>query len=566
MEKRLILAMFLIFVTTMVWYWTMLPTSVERPPLEEQTPETVTQEEPKPAQLKDTEKEIPQELVENVIAETEVDTTASGVGDTAFDTTSDSRLILINTDTFRAQIDTRGAALVNWELKKFRGYIDGDRVQQLPLIPEKNNNRNLTFQLEVDGETVDFADVIFQTELDSLVISEGSEADTLDLITARGEQVVHVKYIFYENEYRFDYDITARNIDLAEKNIQFRWGSGLNFTEKSEKTDQQYLAGLVDQEGEILSFDHKKINKNDGLINEESYRWVGLKTHYFAFIASPLNTELNRVTFQSLEASPNIISATWQMPAETLDYIRHDFRIYFGPQDYNILQQYHRNWERIVDFGWDWIEPLSRFMLLIFTYLYQVFPNYGLVIVIFSALTKIVFYPLMQKQLKSMKAMQAVQPEMTELKEKFKDDPQKLNQEMIKLYQKHKINPLSGCLPILVQMPIFIALYNVLRTTIHLRDANFLWIADLSQNPDLSPIGVLLPLGMGGSMYLTQKMSSASADPRQKMLLYMMPVILTVFSFQWSTGLILYWFVNNILTMAQQFFINRAKDDETESD
>ncbi len=570
MEKRLILAMFLIFLTTMVWYMTLTP---NKPGDIESEPVLV--EEP----IKETEDAAPLAVdspssnawdapVETPKTEPTLATSSDSIftAPTAFDQLSPDRDIVIDTELYTAVFSTKGAVLKSWTLKEFRGYQNGDRVERLPLIPDNVTSRNLAFRLPIDGQMVDFSQVIFESDQDDVYLSRSeSNTDTLHFVARRGDQIVRVNYVLYDDKYSFGYDIDIQNVDLKDAVLEIQWNTGLNITEKDVKYDRQYIAGIGDQQGEVVDYSLKKIRKEDGLKVDESFRWVGVKTHYFAFIFSALNTDIRSVSFrasheENKDDKAPMISAVWRLPAETLLFNNQDFELYFGPQEYDILLEYHRNWEGVVDFGWDWIEPISRFMLLIFTFIHGFIPDYGLVIIIFALLIKVIFYPLMQKQLKSMQAMQAVQPQMTALKEKHKDSPDKLNKEMIKLYQEHKINPVSGCLPLFIQMPVFIALYNVLRTTIYIRDVEFLWILDLSQNPEISVIGALLPLAMGGSMFLQQKMSSSSEPTQQQqMMMYMMPVMFTFFSFQWSTGLILYWFIQNLTTIAQQYFINKKK-------
>lgn len=561
MEKRLILAMFLIFLTTMVWYMTITPPPKTPPPGSFQVTDEAVIEEDEQSQEVHAESapsgqagEVHQEPARSAPTESLL----------SFDTDSPGYDILVETGTMIVTFHTKGAVMTSCVLKDFKGYHNGERVEYLPLIPDDVTSKNLAVKFPVNGQQIDFSQVNFATNKDQINLTNGnSESDTLQFVAAWGDQRFIISYVFFPDKYSFEYDLNVENIELSNENFTIYWNTGLNNTEKDIKYDEAYVAGMSDQMGEVLTYDLKKINKQDGQLRENKlYRWVGVKTHYFAFIISALNTDIKTVGFQTQEEEVRV-GVDWSLPANTIQYNNHDFEIYLGPQDYNILKEYHRNWEKIVDFGWNWIEPLSRFMLLIFIGLYKVVPHYGMVIVIFSLLIKVIFYPLMQKQLKSMQAMQEVQPQMNALKEKYKDDPNKLNKEMIKLYQEHKINPVSGCLPLLIQMPIFIALYNVLRTTIYLRDASFLWIPDLSQNPEVTVLGVILPLAMGASMFLQQKMStSTAANQQQKMMMYMLPVVFTFFSFQWSTGLILYWFIQNLTTIMQQFFINKAKKKE----
>ena len=557
-ERRLILAMVLIMMTTMVWYLTLSPGQNPISPEKQVGTSENSLDVPGPKNQNNgqTEKVNPLSSFKNQVIEKE-DSLPN------FDSTSLGKDIYVKTDYVNGVINTKGAVLKSWELKKFRGYLFEKRVNTLELIPQDGNSTNLGFKLDLDDIDIDFSDINFIANADSIILNNEHPVDTLLFVANRGQQTVQVKYIFYHDKYSFIYDVDTYNVENENGNIEISWFSGLNTTERSMKIDLSHHSAIVNQEGEINRFDLSKIQKKSLISIDQPARWLGLSTQYFALIVSSLNADMNVIQFSGNE-NDNFVRASWQIPVKTLKYNRHDFEIYLGPQDYDLLQNYRHQWERIVNFGWNWIEPLSRFMLLIFTLIHNMVPDYGLVIVIFSLLIKIIFYPLMQKQLNSMQAMQAVQPQMAALKEKYGDDPARLNKEMIKLYQEHKINPLSGCLPLLIQMPIFIALYNVLRTTIHIRDASFLWLPDLSQNPDLTIIGAILPLAMGGSMYLQQKLSSTSVmTQQQKMMLYMMPVIFVVFSFQWSTGLILYWFIQNITTIIQQLIMNKMKPVES---
>jgi YidC/Oxa1 family membrane protein insertase len=192
---------------------------------------------------------------------------------------------------------------------------------------------------------------------------------------------------------------------------------------------------------------------------------------------------------------------------------------------------------------------------------HRVVPNYGLCIIILSVLVKAVFYPLSRKSVESMRDMQRLKPEMERLNEKFKDDPQKKNQATLELYKKHKVNPLGGCLPIVVQMPVFIALYNVLNSAVELRKAPFvLWIGDLSAPDRVGSVAGLpihiMPLIMAGTMVWQQKLTPT--DPRQAAMAYIMPIVMTVFFYAMPSGLVLYWTVMNLMAIGQQVWINRS--------
>jgi YidC/Oxa1 family membrane protein insertase len=205
-----------------------------------------------------------------------------------------------------------------------------------------------------------------------------------------------------------------------------------------------------------------------------------------------------------------------------------------------------------LDFGWFSIvaKPILWFLNLTNT----VTKNYGIDIIIVSILIKIIFLPLTQISMKSMKEMQKVQPEMTRLRETYKNDKARLQQEIMLLYKRRKINPMSGCLPMLIQIPVFIALYNALQNAIEMRHAHFFWwIKDLSAK---DPI-YITPIIMGATMVLQQKMTPTSADPTQAKMFMLMPIMFTFLFLSFPSGLVLYWLVNNVLSIAHQYYMNK---------
>lgn len=244
--------------------------------------------------------------------------------------------------------------------------------------------------------------------------------------------------------------------------------------------------------------------------------------------------------------------------------LQYDYLIYFGPKKISTLQEVGYDLERAINFGW--FDKLARPALFLLNFFYGFFGNYGVAIILVTVLIKIIFWPIAQKGLKSMKNMQKIQPKMAKLKEKYKNDSTRLNQEMMGLYKTYKVNPLGGCLPMLLQIPVFFALYKVLLQAIELRHAPFmLWITDLSA-PDRLWAGLNLPylgglpvltLLMGGSMFLQQRMTPSPADPTQAKIMMFLPVIFTFMFLNFASGLVLYWLVNNLLTIGQQYIINR---------
>jgi YidC/Oxa1 family membrane protein insertase len=232
--------------------------------------------------------------------------------------------------------------------------------------------------------------------------------------------------------------------------------------------------------------------------------------------------------------------------------IKVPYQIYLGPKEIDRLKGLGAGAENLVDFGWFTVvaKPLLWFLKLT----NNITGNFGIDIIILSILIKIIFIPLTQISMKSMKEMQKVQPEMNRLKEQYKNDKARLQQEIMLLYKRRKINPMSGCLPMVIQIPVFIALYNALQYTIEMRHAPFfLWIRDLAAK---DPIYVT-PLIMGLTMVLQQKMTPTAADPTQAKMMLLMPVMFTFLFLNFPSGLVLYWLVNNVLSIAHQYYMNK---------
>jgi YidC/Oxa1 family membrane protein insertase len=229
---------------------------------------------------------------------------------------------------------------------------------------------------------------------------------------------------------------------------------------------------------------------------------------------------------------------------------------YAGPKEYERLAALGGGQEEVMQFGFWGV--ISVVLLKSMKFFHNVIPNWGIAIILVTIVIKILFWPIQAKSIKSMKAMQQFQPLMQKLREKYKDDPQRLNAEMMKLYKEHKINPFSGCLPMLVQIPVFFALFTMLRSAVELRGARFLWIKDLSQ-PDtvlqlagfpLNP----LPLLMGVSMIWQMKLTPQTGDAQQQKIMQFMPLIFLFVCYNMSSGLVLYWTVQQLLSIAQQWW------------
>lgn len=316
----------------------------------------------------------------------------------------------------------------------------------------------------------------------------------------------------------------------------------------------------------------------------EQVYWAAMKNQYFATIVTPLPahpaTELVAYPV-TLSAQPNgepphrVIAAAMGFPAMPIaGGASHtmEFHVFSGPKEYNRLvdlsrdPRFGKNQDEALEFG-TYIGLVAVPLLKSLLFIGKLVHNYGVAIIIITILIKLIFWPVTAASMKSMKRMQKFQPLINQLREKYKDDPQRMNQEMMALYREHKINPLGGCLPMLIQIPVFFGLFSMLRSAIELRGASFLWIADLSQPDTIFTIPGInigfnpLPLLMVGTMIWQQKITPTTMDPKQAKLMMLMPVIFLVFFYTASSGLALYWTVQGLLSVGQQYWMNLKKDE-----
>ncbi len=300
---------------------------------------------------------------------------------------------------------------------------------------------------------------------------------------------------------------------------------------------------------------YQKIEFED--LDEEDFRasvtggWVAFLQHYF--LSAWIANEDDANTYYGRKRSDGTYIVGYTTPMQTVSAGSSgewQTRFYAGPKDQKRLEEIADNLNLTVDYGFLWWLAVPLFSLL--DWLHELVGNWGAAIILLTVMVKLVLYPLSQASYKSMANMRRVQPQMKRLQERYADDRQKLSQEMMGLYKKEKVNPLGGCLPMLLPMPIFIALYWVLFESVELRQAPFmLWIDDLAA---MDPFFVL-PLLMGGSMFLQQMISPMAGDPMQVRMMKMMPIMFTVLFLFFPAGLVLYWLVNSVLSIAQQWYV-----------
>jgi YidC/Oxa1 family membrane protein insertase len=305
----------------------------------------------------------------------------------------------------------------------------------------------------------------------------------------------------------------------------------------------------------------------EGTTFPRDVEWAGVELRYFLAAFIPEVPRETGAQFRPVEPAiaGDVAIAYRGTEVPPGQSAAREYRGYIGPKRLERLEPFGVGLESSINVGWAWMQPLTRFFSWLLQLCYAVVPNYGVAIILLTILVRLVTAPLTQKQMRSMKGMSALQPKIKELQEKYADDRQRQSQEMMKLYKETGVNPLGGCLPLVLQFPVFIGLYYALQSSIDLRQAPFVaWIQDLSIPEELFMIPGLdipvrvLPLIMGLSMILQQRMTPSTMDPAQaRMMMTVMPVMFTVLFYQFPSGLVLYWMVSNLLAIAHQVWVNR---------
>jgi YidC/Oxa1 family membrane protein insertase len=374
---------------------------------------------------------------------------------------------------------------------------------------------------------------------------------------------------------------------IADNEFDIVWNSGIRFVEFNSVDEANYANASVYYGGEQVKIDAASVGDEEPSNESFSGRveWLTMRNKYFAAILAPENSDMVDGAFVEGVSRPLEHNGIYELYNARLEMMydpgvksTYNFMLYLGPVDYGILESYGETFTKVVDFGSFLgltfiVRPIAEYILLpLFKFLHSFIPNYGFVIIVFSIIIKIVLFPLTKKSYQSMKRMQQLQPKIKELKEKYKDDQQKQNSETMKLYSKYGVNPAGGCLPLLLQMPIFVALWGMFQTAIDLRQQPFiLWIQDLSTPDIIYHLPFTIPfvgidkiaglaLLMGTTTFFQQKMSVK--DPSQKAMVYMMPVFLTLLFMSFPSGLNLYYFMFNVLSIGQQYLINKGKQEE----
>ena len=401
----------------------------------------------------------------------------------------------------------------------------------------------------------------------SVSVAAGETRSVLLAWESAGGVRVTREYVFNGDRYEFEVRLQASN--GSREAVTVRPGLDLSQVFQGELAGDSYsFHGLVTDtpKGNLTRYSLKDISK--GKVERGPLRWASADAKYFTWIASP---DRDWTLERAASLGENGLIASVADAAATLhtgEMVRAGAKVFAGPKRAGLLEAQGKGMESLIDYGW--FGFLAKPLVFLMKASNRVTGNYGIDIILLTILIKILFFPLTQKSMASMRKMQELAPVLNKLKEKYKGDTQRINQETMNLYKTYKINPLSGCLPMVAQIPVFIALYKGLLVTIELRHAPFfLWINDLSAPESLWDVHLagytlpirLLPLLMGVSMFVQQKMTPSSGmEPMQQKMMLLMPVIFTFMFWSFPTGLVIYWLVNNILSIGQQMIYNRQAE------
>ena len=502
--------------------------------------------------------------------------------------------VFVETQNYWAVFTSEDARLKHFKLKKYE-----DRVEESALTvklvqffqelfskkeePKKPVPLDLVNTSEEEGLPLGIsfitplpsssADRNWEVEKEQLrLVNTGEKGEITFIKILENGLKVSKRYGFTSENNTIDLEVEVQNNASQEIPIQLglQWIGRIELRKLADEGNKDY--GL-----KYAFFKNKKVEKKDlggagssGCIpgcgtpkkhiepfefsDKGEIGWYAFEGEYFTTLLIPPQSARD-LTLMVKGNEKNILKANMGLPPLTIppkQMVKILYRIYIGPKEIDRLKEIGVGAEKLVDFGYFTIvaKPLLWFLKLTNTFT----KNFGIDILILSILIKIIFLPLTQISFKSMKGMQKVQPEMARLKETYKNDKARLQQEIMLLYKRRKINPMSGCLPMLIQIPVFIALYNALQYTIEMRHAPFfLWIRDLAAK---DPI-YITPLIMGATMVIQQKMTPTAADPAQAKMFMLMPIMFTFLFLNFPSGLVLYWLVNNILSIAHQYYLNK---------
>ena len=462
-----------------------------------------------------------------------------------------ARNITIETSLYRAVLSSSGARLTSFELKEFRATADPQSAM-VQLIPGDSLRYATLPTVGTEGFSLP-EDAPYEVDfINDFVTLVGGESKSIQFrsVTPTGLEVIKT-FVFKDGHYSIDLQTSIRNQTQGPLTGRLDIALVKYWDDEAERDAYSFAGPATLVNGKVDEVKVKNLSEEAQTYGREA-DWTSIQFKYFLDVVAPLADAIDQI---SLARENDRIVNTLKSPFFTLQpgqAKQLDYFLFFGPKDLEILKSEGHQLDKNIDFGF--FHFLAKPLLHVLTFFYGYLNNYGLAIILLTVIIKILFWPLTHKSYASMKSMQKLQPEMQKIRERFKSDKERLNKELMQLYKENRVNPLGGCLPMLVQIPVFFALYKVLLGSIALRHAPFaFWLTDLSAKDPY----YITPVLMGLSMFVQQKLTPMSADPMQAKIMTYLPLVFTFMFLNFPSGLVLYWLVNNLLTIVQQYFIYR---------
>ena len=475
-----------------------------------------------------------------------------------------AKTITVHSPLYTVEISEKGAAFKSFVLKNYRERVEKDSPLMNLVPPELDSGTILTGLADKSLGGIDHA--VFSTETPAQTVDATGSPQSVSFVYVSPEGIsVEKTYLFSPETYRIGLTITVSNGSIQTLKDSLTLSLMTLLPEKQSRYGFSGPSALIN--GKLENVAIKKIKDKNTYAG--TLTWVAVQDRYFMESIIPqTGVEAAMHLFQK---ENHLLETQYRHPVSVIPpgaQQRFEYHLYLGPKSMRTLRQFGFDLDKAVDFGW--FDFIAKPCLWLMNQLYRAIPNYGVDIIILTILIKILLWPLGNKSYKSMNEMKKLQPLMADIREKYKHDKKKMNEEVMALYRVYKINPMGGCLPMLAQIPVFFAFYRMLYEAIELRHAPFVgWINDLSAPDRLFNFGFSVPfmeppygipvltIIMGASMLLQQKMTPTPGDPTQAKMMMFMPIIFTVIFINFSSGLVLYWLVNNILSISQQYYITK---------
>lgn len=461
--------------------------------------------------------------------------------------------ISVSTKGNRIILSTQGASLVSWKVKEER---EGNGQEEVDLVIGR------------EPQLATLPTVIYETDQDNLTLNETRPEGTITFqyLSPDGLLISKSYTFFYQGRtFNLRINLENRGKQLIQPEVSLNWGPGVGIDKGVLEESKKSMRAVFYKDKRVTK--SLKPGNYEGEIN-----WISVDNRYFLAALMPQKAQFFLVSVEKRDKLP-VINLSNKLSLSSGQAVNIALNVYGGPKKYKELKSLSNRLEETCDFGM--FSGLSILMLDILGFFYKISRNYGWAIVLLTLAVQIPLFPLTAKSFKSMKAMQQLQPLMVELRQKYKDDPRRLNVEIMNLYKKNKVNPFGGCLPMLLQLPVFWALFTALRNAVELRHAPFIfWLKDLSV-ADGSGANMAFKFGGGGLplvgnslnilvilmgllMFAQQKMSST--DPSQAKMVLFMPILFTVLFWNFPSGLVLYWIVNSVVTIIGQYIMTRKPE------